>query len=150
MSLLPGASEQRRQACRPWSPRSPRLRPAPRDELPRAPALLGEARLPSRAPSPRRTRFSPSQQAGKPCSPRRLRAGGPQAPGAWRKPELPATSSKRRGGGRPSKLPRRPAVRIPEEKPLCTKPKASAPPPFLGLSSSCLRTALLCSHLRAG
>lgn len=79
---------------------------------------------------------------------RRAESRWPRGPRVLRKPELPATSSARRGGGEPSKLPRRRAERIPEEKPLCKKPKPSAPPPSCDLPSSCLGTALLSSHLR--
>lgn len=50
---------------------------------------------------------------------RRAESQWPGGPRVLRKPELPATSSARRGGGEPSKLPRRRAERIPEEKPLC-------------------------------
>lgn len=118
-----------------------------------AAGLLREDRAPraqTRARAARRVRFSLSQQAGKACSPGQLKAAGLEAPGSGRKPELPATGPAKRGGGEPSKLPRRPAVRIPEEKPLWQKPKASAPPPSFDLASSCLGTALLSPHLRPG
>lgn len=90
----------------------PRLQPAPQDELYVAGggrlSISGRLRFPrhrgaSCTPGQRRTRFSLSQQAGKACSPREQKAGGLEAPGACRKPELPVTSSARRGGGEPSK-----------------------------------------------
>lgn len=116
---LPSSGMEVSEAVSPT--RDPRLQPAPQDEL----YVAGRGRLSiseriwfPRRRGPRRTRFSLSQQAGKACSPREQKAGGLEAPGACRKPELPATSSARRGGGEPSKPPRRRAVRIPEEKPL--------------------------------
>lgn len=108
---------------------------------------VSQAAKPVLLAEPRCTRFSLSQQAGKACSLRKLKAGGLEA---CRKPELPATDSARRGGGEPSKQPRRQAVRIPEEKPLWKKPKTSAPPPSIRLPSSCLCSTLLGSHLRPG